>query len=78
MLDSLEVRARTGFVPASSFAMLYSGLGDRDQTMKWVERQTADHSEWATLLAIDPWLDPIRGDPKFVAVQRRVGLGDVK
>jgi serine/threonine protein kinase/tetratricopeptide (TPR) repeat protein len=76
--DMLEARARSGFVPASSFAMLYSGLGDRNQTMKWIERQTADHSEWTIFLAVDPWVDLVRGDPRFGAVLRQVGLGDVK
>jgi serine/threonine-protein kinase len=78
MLDSLEARAKVGFVPASSFAMLQSGLGDREQTIRWIERETVDHSEWSILLAIDPWADLVRADPRFAAVIKRVGLEGVK
>jgi Flp pilus assembly protein TadD len=78
MLDSLQVRARSGFVPASSFAMVYIGLGERESAMNWVERESEDHSEWATLMAVDPWLDPLRSDPRFGAVLKRVGLAGVQ
>jgi hypothetical protein len=58
--------------------MLQSGLGDREQTIRWIERETVDHSEWSILLAIDPWADLVRADPRFAAVIKRVGLEGVK
>jgi serine/threonine-protein kinase len=78
MLDSLQARARTGFVPASSFAMVYLGLGERESAMNWLEHESEDHSEWTIALAVDSWLDPLRGDARFAEVLKRVGLADVK
>jgi TolB-like protein/Flp pilus assembly protein TadD len=55
-------------------ALVYAGLGDRDEAFAWLEEAYKTHSEGLTNLKIDPCLDPLRGDPRFADLLRRTGL----
>jgi tetratricopeptide (TPR) repeat protein len=74
VLRRLEGRARAGFVPAYSMAVVCTGLGDRDKAFAWLERALEDRSEDMAFLKIEPGLDPLRGDPRFTALLRKVGF----
>jgi len=52
----------------------YIGMGDNDQAIAWLERAFAQHSNGLTGLKVDPIYDPLRGDPRFQNLLRRVGL----
>jgi TolB-like protein/DNA-binding winged helix-turn-helix (wHTH) protein/Tfp pilus assembly protein PilF len=56
------------FVPA------YIGMGNNDQAIAWLEKAYAQHSNGLTALKVDPFYDPLRGDPRFQDLLRRVGL----
>ena len=49
-------------------------LGDRDGAMRWLERSADERTVWAMLIHVWPYLEPLRGDPRFVALERRLGL----
>jgi TolB-like protein len=55
-------------------AWAYLGLGDRDEALGWLEEAYAEHSTELTSLRVHPGFDPIRGDPRFQDLLRRVGL----
>jgi len=55
--------------------MVYAALGDRDQAMAWLERGYAERVNPSVLLR--PGFDPLRADPRFQDLVRRVGLGPV-
>jgi TolB-like protein/Tfp pilus assembly protein PilF len=55
-------------------ALVYSGLGDKDEAFAWLEQAYKTHSEGLTNLKIDPCLDPLRSDPRFADLLRRTGL----
>jgi TolB-like protein/DNA-binding winged helix-turn-helix (wHTH) protein/Tfp pilus assembly protein PilF len=55
-------------------AEIYIGLGHKDQAFQWLEKAYEDRSEWLTWIAIEPKLDPIRGDPRFAELLRRMNL----
>jgi hypothetical protein len=55
-------------------ASAYVGMGDSDQAIAWLEKAYAQHSNGLTVLAVDPAYDPLRGDPRFQDLLRRVGL----
>ena len=55
-------------------ARIYAALGDNDEAMKNLEQVYNDRSESAVWLKVDPSLDPLRKDPRFIALTRRVGL----
>jgi tetratricopeptide (TPR) repeat protein len=54
--------------------LAYIGMGNNDQAMAWLEKAFAQHSNGLTGLKVDPIYDPLRGDPRFQDLLRRVGL----
>src|SRR5208282_2639277 len=75
LLKELQVRSKAGFVPASAFVNAYLGLGENEQVFVWLEQAYKEHSNILQFLKVDPALDPIRTDPRFADLLRRVGLG---
>ena len=63
------------YVPASFIAVVYVGLDDHDQAFEWLEKAYTERSLHAWVLP-DPRLDPIRSDPRFRSILRRMGLAD--
>lgn len=74
-LASLESTASSGhYVPAVYSAAIYAGLGDRDQAMKWLEKAYGERTEYLIYLKVEPMADPLRSDPRFKDLVRRMGL----
>jgi TolB-like protein/DNA-binding winged helix-turn-helix (wHTH) protein/Tfp pilus assembly protein PilF len=57
---------------ASEIALMYVGLGEKDQAMKWLERAYAEHFNPSIL--VRPAFDPLRSDPRFQNLVHRIGL----
>jgi tetratricopeptide (TPR) repeat protein len=53
-------------------ALIYVGLGERDQAMAWLEKAYADRFNPGVLMR--PAFDPLRSDPRFETLLRRIGL----
>jgi TolB-like protein len=62
--------------PVTPFALIwaYAGLGDNDQAFMWLEKAFMERRDRMTWLNVDPLLDPLRADPRFDELVRRVGL----
>ncbi|HTU33982.1 MAG TPA: tetratricopeptide repeat protein [Candidatus Acidoferrum sp.] len=75
LLAELRERRRRRFVPAGAFVSAYLGLGDKDQVFAWLDQACQEHSNTVMFLKVDAAFDPIRSDPRFVSLLRRVGLG---
>ncbi len=75
MLEELKRRSKTGYVPAGAFINAYLGLGDTEQAFVWLEKGYEEKSGIMPLLKAHPHFDPIRNDPRFLDLLRRVGLG---
>ena len=52
----------------------YIGIGDKEQAFVWLDREYAEHSVGLTSLKVHPLYDPLRSDPRFQDLMRRVGL----
>jgi serine/threonine-protein kinase len=74
VLAELKKRKQTGLVPAAAFVNAYLGLGEYDQAFSWLEQGYKEHSQILLLLKVHPFFDPIREDPRFKDLVRRVGL----
>jgi tetratricopeptide (TPR) repeat protein len=55
-------------------AMGYAGLGDADETFRWLEAAYAAHGGFMNLLAVTTGFDSVRSDPRFADLLRRMGL----
>jgi TolB-like protein/DNA-binding winged helix-turn-helix (wHTH) protein/Flp pilus assembly protein TadD len=61
-----------GFSNASEIALVYVGLGDNDQAMIWLEKGFDQRFNPSILRR--PCFDPLRSDPRFQDLMRRIGL----
>ena len=73
-LEALRDLAKHKFVPAFYVALLYTGLGDKDQAFAWLDRAFEERSGYLTEIHVDPMFDPLRSDPRFEVLARRLGL----
>ncbi len=74
ILQQLTDRSQQTYVQPTWVAVIHIGLGESDQAFDWLQRAYEDRSAWLVNLKVDPLFDPIRSDPKFVDLVRRVGL----
>jgi len=73
-LAELKELAKQRYVAPFDVAVIYVGLGDKDQTFEWLQKALEDHSHWVIWLKCDPRFDSIRSDPRYADVMRRMGL----
>ena len=74
VLATLQSRSKSHYVPALYIAGMYSGLGDMDQAFRWLEHAYEDKNDRLVYLGVDPIADPLRADPRFSGLMRKVGL----
>ena len=61
-------------VGAYEIALVYAGLGNKDEAFAWLEESYKVRDKGLTYLKLDPCMDPLRSDPRFQNLLRRVGL----
>jgi len=73
---AIEVRKaqRKGYSSAYNVATLYADLGDKDQAFQWLNAAYQEREEGMLGLKTDFRLDPLRSDPRFAELVRKVGL----
>lgn len=74
LLAKLKGRAGKGYVPPYSLALISAGLGDRNQTLDWLEKAYEEKDVWLVWLETDPRLDNVRNDPAFRNLAARMGI----
>jgi tetratricopeptide (TPR) repeat protein len=74
VLAELKNRKKAGYVPAGAFVNAYLGLGERDEAFAWLEQAYKEQSNMLQFVKVHPFFDPIRSDPRFADLVRRVGL----
>ena len=74
LLDELLTASKSRYVAPYSVALIYNALGDREQTLAWLERgyEAGDHK--MNLLKVDPKWNNLHGDPQFDDLVRRIGF----
>jgi TolB-like protein/tetratricopeptide (TPR) repeat protein len=74
MISRLQKHVQDTGVGRYEIALVYAGLGAKDEAFAWLEKSFAARDKGLTYLKIDPCLDPLRPDPRFKDLVRRVGL----
>jgi len=72
--EELKARAERAYVPAYDIALVCTGMGWNDQALEYLARAQQERSGWMTYLKVDPRLDPLRRDARFIDLLRRVRL----
>jgi TolB-like protein/Flp pilus assembly protein TadD len=73
-LAELNAMGTKGYVPALFVSAIYTGTGDRDRAMQWLQKAYDERTEYLIFLNVEPMADPLRSDPRFKDLLRKVGL----
>lgn len=73
-LKALLEASEQEFVPPYYIALVYVGLGEADHAFQWLEQAYKDRSGYLFELKVDPMFDPLRSDPRFQDLLRRIRL----
>jgi hypothetical protein len=68
------VDSNKGYVSAYDIAVVYAGLGDREQALEWLGKALAERSMFVVHLRWDARLDPLRSDQRFTDLVTRLGI----
>jgi serine/threonine protein kinase/tetratricopeptide (TPR) repeat protein len=74
VIADLREQSKNTYVAPTNFAKIYIGLGDKNQAFAWLEKGFEQHDFWLTCLKGEPIFDPLRPDPRFQDLVRRVGF----
>ncbi len=65
---------RGEYVPPTFFAYNHATLGEKDQAFEWLEKAYQERAGELIYLKVEPNLDPLRDDPRFQDLLRRMNL----
>jgi hypothetical protein len=54
--------------------MIHVSLGEHEQAFAWLEKAYAERDSYLPLINVDPFFDPLRPDPRFHDLLRRMRL----
>lgn len=74
ILSELKALAGQRYVSPYDIALIYIGLGDKDQAFGWLEKAYAERARRLWALKVNPAWDSLRADPRFANLLRRIGL----
>jgi len=72
ILDELKRGSTETHISSYDIAVIYIGLGRKDQALEALENAYQERSEWLRYVKVDPRLDPLRGDPRFEKLVNQV------
>jgi len=74
VLDELHQLSKQRYVSPFYIALIYMGLGQKDQAFEWLEKAYKKRDHWLETLKVHPWLDSLRSDPRFIELLKKMGL----
>ncbi len=74
ILSDLLARSKKGYVPACNIAMVYTGLGQKSEAVRWLKRGCAERDGNMAYMKVEPVWSALRDEPGFADVERCVNL----
>jgi Tfp pilus assembly protein PilF len=74
ILQALQSRAGTEYVPATWIGVVCGALGELDQAFEWLEKAADDHSSTFPEYYTEPMFDSLNDDPRFGRLLGKIGL----
>jgi adenylate cyclase len=78
ILEQLIEKSRQQYVAAERIAAVYAALGEKDEAFRWLDRAFDEHSASMAGFTNHPEFRPLRSDPRFTDLLRRMGFDPVK
>lgn len=74
LMAQLQARSKKEYVSPFYIATVYLGLGKNDQALTWLEKAYDDRSNGLVFLNVEPELDPVRSNPRFLAIRTKLNF----
>lgn len=71
-LRRFDAIARNRFVTSYGYALIYAGLGDKEEALIWLRKAVEERSHWLVWIQVDPRFDTLRSDTRFQQIVRIV------
>jgi len=75
-LDGLTEISKHGYVSSYSIAQAYMRIGEKEKAFGWLEKAYEERDSGLVSLAVEPMFDPVRSDPRFRDILRRMKLAN--
>src|SRR5216684_3837221 len=73
-LADLQRLAKSRYVSALYFAGIYTGLGEKSMALDWLDKAYKERNDRLVYLNVDPMADPLRSEPRFQDLMKRLHL----
>lgn len=75
LLDDLKAGSkRSGYLPPFEMARRYAFLGDKANTLKFLELSYQEHYPWTVMVQGQPMFDFVHAEPRYQALIKKIGL----
>ena len=74
MIEELKEQSKREYVWPYNIAIIHVGLGEKDQALEWLAKACEDRGDDLIYLKVEQTFDPLRSDPRFEALLKRIGL----
>ena len=74
IVEQLKQDVLSSGIGRYEIALIYAGLGDKNNAFTWLERSFVSRYKGMQYLKVDPCLDPLREDPRLQDLIKRVGF----
>ena len=74
IIKELKERYAKQEAEGRDLAVAYAGLSDKDEAFAWIEKSYEARSNFLAVLRLEPMLDPLKSDPRWKELLKRVGL----
>jgi len=74
LLADLIKRSKSQHIASMALALLYAGMNEKDSTLVYLQKAYEARDEDMVRLNVEPLFDGLRGDPRFTALVRKMGL----
>ena len=73
-LADLQRMAYSRYVSSLYFAAIYIGLGEKSRALDWLDKAYKERNDRLVYLNVDPVADPLRSEPRFQNLMKRLHL----
>ncbi|TAJ77641.1 tetratricopeptide repeat protein, partial [bacterium] len=74
LIEQLKDLSTRGYLTTYNIAVIYTGLGENDSALEWLERAYKERASAIVFLKVNPEFDSLRSHPRFRELMRRMGL----